>query len=365
MVLAGLPPGRGPRLTFRTGYRLLLRQLASKALHTAAPAALPNGEIAKQLIGGVWSASKSTKTIPVHNPATQEVVTIVPESTQTEMQAAVAAAKAAFPAWAATPLQVRVRVMLEYQALLRKNQREIAKLITLEQGKTLADAEGDVFRGLEVVEFACSAGTLLGGETMQNLSAGVDILSYREPLGVCAGIAPFNFPAMIPLWMFPIAITAGNTYVLKPSERTPSAAQRLVELAEQAGVPKGVVNIIHGGVDAVNFLCDAPDVRAISFVGGSVAGRHIYTRATANGKRAQINAAAKSSSGLAVLWCGAPRPPLTTCCLFVACLFVALAIFLLTRAQTTASFFPMPTRRTPQTRWWARRSARRASAAWR
>lgn len=205
-----------------------------------------------------------------------------------------AAASAAYPAWRETPIQSRVRVYLKYQQLVRENMDDVARLITLEQGKTMADARGDVFRGLEVVEHACSAATLTMGETAENLAANVDSYSYRVPLGVAAGITPFNFPAMIPLWMFPLATACGNTYVLKPSERDPGATMRLIELAEEAGVPPGVVNVIHGAHDAVNFVCDAPAIKAISFVGGNTAGEHIYARGTANGKRVQSNMGAKN-----------------------------------------------------------------------
>ena len=167
-------------------------------------------------------------------------------------------------------------------------------MITREQGKTIADAKGDIFRGIEVVEFACGVAPMMMGETIENVSAGMDTYSYRVPLGVCGGIAPFNFPAMIPLWMFPLAITTGNTFVLKPSERVPSTAQRLVELLEEAGSPPGVVNIIHGSVDTVNFLCDEPRIKALSFVGSNQAGEHIYRRGSDKGKRVQSNMAAKN-----------------------------------------------------------------------
>ena len=204
------------------------------------------------------------------------------------------AAAAAFPAWRDTPVQTRVRVYLKYQQLIREHMDEVAALITAEQGKTLADARGDVFRGLEVVEHTCSAATLTMGETQENLAQYVDTYSYRQPLGVCAGITPFNFPAMIPLWMFPLATACGNTYVMKPSERDPGATMRLVELAEEAGLPRGVLNVIHGGHDAVNFVCDAPDIKAVSFVGGNAAGEHIFARGTATGKRVQSNMGAKN-----------------------------------------------------------------------
>lgn len=174
------------------------------------------------------------------------------------------------------------------------NMDKLAESITAEQGKTLPDARGDVFRGLEVVEQTCSTATTMMGETLENLATGLDTYSYKQPLGVCAGVCPFNFPAMIPLWMFPVATACGNTYILKPSEKDPGAAMMLAELAQQAGLPDGVLNIIHGAHDAVNFICDAPDIKAISFVGGNNAGQYIHERGSKNGKRVQANLGAKN-----------------------------------------------------------------------
>jgi len=177
--------------------------------------------------------------------------------------------------------------------LVRDNTQTLAEIITQEQGKTIADAKGDVFRGLEVVENCCNMAALQMGELSEGVATDVDCYSIRQPLGVCAGIAPFNFPAMIPLWMAPVAITCGNTYVMKPSERVPLTTMKLVELMSEAGVPEGVVNVIHGGPESVNFICDAPEIKAISFVGGNAAGKHIHARGTANGKRVQSNMGAK------------------------------------------------------------------------
>lgn len=184
--------------------------------------------------------------------------------------------------------------MLKYQQLLKENQDELCKLITKEHGKSLVDAAGDVFRGYEVVEHACSFGSIGMGETVQNVGTGIDIYSFREPLGVMGGIAPYNFPAMIPLWMFPLSITLGNTYVLKPSERVPATTDLLVDLLKESGVPDGVVNIVQGGRDTVNHMCDHPDIRGVSFVGSNQAGEHIYKRASNVGKRAQVNMGAKN-----------------------------------------------------------------------
>tara|TARA_R110002050_G_scaffold101319_3_gene209535 strand:- start:2344 stop:3675 length:1332 start_codon:yes stop_codon:yes gene_type:complete len=184
--------------------------------------------------------------------------------------------------------------MFRLQALLKKHHDDIANIITIEQGKTFEDAKGDVFRGIQVVEYACGTASFLMGETVENVGPNMDTYSYRQPLGVTAGITPFNFPAMIPLWMFPIAVTCGNTFLLKPSERNPGASMMIQDLARQAGLPPGVLNVIHGTHDAVNFICDDKNVKAISFVGGDAAGRHIHARGTANGKKVQSNMAAKN-----------------------------------------------------------------------
>ncbi|GMP38831.1 hypothetical protein CsSME_00009948 [Camellia sinensis var. sinensis] len=184
--------------------------------------------------------------------------------------------------------------MFKLQELIRRDMDKIAMNITTEQGKTLKDAQGDVFRGLEVVEHACGMATLQMGEFAPNVSNGIDTYSLREPLGVCAGICPFNFPAMIPLWMFPVATTCGNTFILKPSEKDPGASIMLAELAKEAGLPDGVLNIVHGTNDIVNAICDDDDIRAISFVGSNTAGMHIYSRASAKGKRVQSNMGAKN-----------------------------------------------------------------------
>ncbi|BAN48030.1 CoA-acylating methylmalonate-semialdehyde dehydrogenase [Metapseudomonas resinovorans] len=248
----------------------------------------------KLLIGGELVESRSSQWRDVVNPATQEVLARVPFATEDEMNAAVASAREAFKTWRKTPIGARARVFLKYQQLIRENMKELAALLTAEQGKTLPDAEGDIFRGLEVVEHAANIGTLQMGELANNVASGVDTYTLNQPLGVCAGITPFNFPAMIPLWMFPMAIATGNTFVLKPSEQDPMVTMRLAELAMEAGVPPGVLNVIHGGADAVNLLCDHPDIKAVSFVGSTKVGTHVYNRATANGKRAQCMMGAKN-----------------------------------------------------------------------
>lgn len=248
----------------------------------------------KLFIDGQLVESKATQWVDLHDPATNKVVTRVPQSTKAEMEAAVESCKKAYSTWKDTSVLTRQQIMLKLQALLRRDLKKIAANITLEQGKTLADADGDVIRGIQVVEHACAAGTLLQGESLQSISKDMDITSYKVPIGVTAGICPFNFPAMVPLWMFPLALIAGNTMVVKPSERDPGATMMIMELLNEVGCPPGVVNVIHGTHDSVNFICDHPDIKAISFVGGDRAGKHIYERGAASGKRIQSNMGAKN-----------------------------------------------------------------------
>ena len=248
----------------------------------------------KLLIGGKFVESKSTEWRNVVNPATQEVLARVPFATPDEIEAAVASAKEAFKTWRKTPIGARARIFLKLQQLIREHMAELAAILTAEQGKTLPDAEGDVFRGLEVVEHAAGIGNLQLGELANNVANGVDTYTLLQPLGVCAGITPFNFPAMIPLWMFPMAIATGNTFVLKPSEQDPMVTMRLCELALEAGIPPGVLNVVHGGEAAVNAICDHPDIKAISFVGSTRVGTHVYNRASLAGKRVQCMMGAKN-----------------------------------------------------------------------
>lgn len=248
----------------------------------------------KLLIAGEFVESHATEWRDIVNPATQELLARVPFSTVAEVGAAVEAAHAAFAKWKSTPISARMRIMLKFQDLVRANLPQIAKTLTAEQGKTLPDAEGDVFRGLEVVEHACSVGTLQLGEFAENVAGGVDTYTLRQPLGVCVGITPFNFPAMIPLWMFPMAIVCGNTFVLKPSEQDPLSTMQLVELAIEAGVPKGVLNVVHGGKEVVDALCSHPLVKAISFVGSTAVGTHVYRLGSEHGKRVQSMMGAKN-----------------------------------------------------------------------
>ena len=248
----------------------------------------------KMLLDGKFVESRSNEWRDVVNPATQQVLAQVPFATDEELDAAVASAKRAYATWKNTPLAARARIMLKLQALVRENMSRIARTLSAEQGKTLADAEGDVFRGLEVVEHACSIGSLQLGEFAENVAGGVDTYTLRQPIGVCAGITPFNFPAMIPLWMFPMAIVCGNTFVLKPSEQDPLTPMLLAELALEAGVPPGVLNIVHGGKRAVDAICTHPDIAAVSFVGSTAVGTHVYSLASGHGKRVQCMMGAKN-----------------------------------------------------------------------
>ena len=262
---------------------------------TSNPAALAKPvPTVKMLLDGKFIESRASEWHDVINPATQEVLAQVPFATDEELNAAVASANKAFKTWKNTPLAARARIMLKLQALVREHMSRIAQTLSAEQGKTLADAEGDVFRGLEVVEHACSIGTLQLGEFAENVAGGVDTYTLRQPIGVCAGITPFNFPAMIPLWMFPMAIVCGNTFVLKPSEQDPLTPMLLAELALEAGVPPGVLNIVHGGKRVVDAICTHPDIVAVSFVGSTAVGTHVYTLASEHGKRVQCMMGAKN-----------------------------------------------------------------------
>lgn len=248
----------------------------------------------KQLINGEFVDSNTSQWLDLTDPATQEVIAKVPQTTSDEINEAVAAAKEAFKTWRKTPITTRARVFLKYQQLIREHMDELAQTLTAEQGKTIADARGDVFRGLEVVEHAAGIANLQIGDFVENVATGVDTYSIWQPLGVCAGITPFNFPAMIPLWMFPMAIATGNAFILKPSEQDPMVTMRLVELAIEAGIPKGVLNVVHGGKDTVDAICDHPDIKAVSFVGSTRVGTHVYERAGKAGKRVQCMMGAKN-----------------------------------------------------------------------
>ena len=248
----------------------------------------------QQLINGQFTKSTTDEWLDITDPATQEVIAKVPQTSDDEINQAVAAAQTAFQTWRKTPITTRARIFLKYQQLIREHMDELAEILTAEQGKTIADARGDVFRGLEVVEHAAGIANLQIGDFVENVASGVDTYSIWQPLGVCAGITPFNFPAMIPLWMFPMAIATGNTFILKPSEQDPMVTMRLVELAVEAGVPEGVLNVVHGGKATVDAICDHPDIKAVSFVGSTAVGKHVYERASKSGKRAQCMMGAKN-----------------------------------------------------------------------
>src|ERR1700674_1854311 len=247
------------------------------------------------LIGADWRRpAEGGNTLPIFNPATGQVIDQVPLSNGADVDAAVKAALAAYQSWSRTPVMDRVRLMFRFKALLEDHVEDLAAIITRHHGKTLDESRGEVRRGIEVVDFACGAPTLLQGRTMRDVSAGVDQDLYRYPVGVCAGIPPFNFPVMIPLWMFPIAVVAGNAFVLKPSERTALGGQRLAEIFLAAGFPAGVLNVVHGAREAVDALLSHPSVRAISFVGSAPVAKHVYQTAAANGKRVQALGGAKN-----------------------------------------------------------------------
>ncbi|KAJ3779069.1 methylmalonate-semialdehyde dehydrogenase [Lentinula raphanica] len=256
-----------------------------------------NGGTTKNFIGGEFVESKTADWIDVVDPSTQTLLSRVPQTTETEFRQAVDAASEAFKSWSKTSVLGRQRFAIELQHLLRKNADAIANSIVLEQGKTLPDAHGDLLRGLQVVEHAIGITSTLLGEKLE-VSRDMDTEVRKLPLGVCASVAPFNFPAMIPLWTIPMAAVTGNTLILKPSERDPGAAMIIAELCQQAGLPPGVLNVVHGGVPTVNAICDDPAIRAISFVGGDRAGKHIYNRGTQNGKRVQANMGAKNHAVL-------------------------------------------------------------------
>lgn len=245
-------------------------------------------------IDGEHVQSSTDTWFELRNPATNAVIGQVPQPTPEELQLAVDSCTRAFKEWRHVSVSNRARVMLKMQALIRRDWDELAEIITRENGKTTADARGDVFRGLEVVEHSCAAPTLMMGETVEGVADSTDVYSYRQPLGVVAGICPFNFPAMIPLWMTPMALVAGNSMLLKPSELVPGAVMKLAELFTEAGLPPGCLNVVHGAHDTVNFMCDDDSIKAISFVGANAAGEHIQERATRQGKRVQANLGAKN-----------------------------------------------------------------------
>lgn len=253
-------------------------------------------KLLKNFINGVWVEAKTEKYESVPNPATGVEIAQVPISTREDLDEAVLAAKEAFKTWSKTPVPKRARILFKYQQLLIDNWQELAKLITEENGKSYKEAYGEVQRGIECVEFAAGAPSLMMGKQLPDIATNIESGMYRYPVGVVGGITPFNFPMMVPCWMFPLAIACGNTFVLKPSERTPILANRLAELFKEAGLPDGVLNIVHGAHDIVNGLLDHKDIPAISFVGSQPVAEYIYKTAAGNGKRVQALAGAKNHS---------------------------------------------------------------------
>jgi malonate-semialdehyde dehydrogenase (acetylating) / methylmalonate-semialdehyde dehydrogenase len=250
----------------------------------------------KNYINGEWIESKTTQFEDVYDPAKKEIIARVPLSTKEEVDYAVEVAAKAFESWKRVPVTKRAKVLFKFQQILEKNKQELARIITIENGKNLSEALGEVGRGIENVEFASGAPTLMMGDSLTTVATDVEVTNFRYPIGVVGGITPFNFPMMVPCWMFPTAIAVGNTFVLKPSERTPLLANKLAELLEEAGLPKGVFNVVHGAHDVVNGLLDHPEVKAISFVGSKPVGEYVYKRGSQNLKRVQALTGAKNHS---------------------------------------------------------------------
>jgi malonate-semialdehyde dehydrogenase (acetylating)/methylmalonate-semialdehyde dehydrogenase len=254
----------------------------------------PDVDVLPNFIGGRWVPSSGTATLAVHNPARGVVIAKTPMSTGRDVQAAVAAARTAFPEWSETPPVVRARAMFAFKQQLEQHFEELARIVTTEHGKTLDESRGSVRRAIECVEVACGAPSMLMGYGLENVATNIDCMVMRQPIGVCAAIAPFNFPAMVPLWFLPFAIVSGNTFVLKPSEQVPLSQKRLFELLEKCDLPPGVVNLVNGGREVAEAICDHPDIKAVSFVGSTDVARLIYRRATHTGKRVQALGGAKN-----------------------------------------------------------------------
>ncbi|MGG0126083.1 methylmalonate-semialdehyde dehydrogenase [Bacillus velezensis] len=248
----------------------------------------------KNYINGEWIESKTDQYEDVVNPATKEVMCQVPISTREDVEYAVRSASEAFQTWSKTAVPRRARILFNYQQLLQQNKEELARLITLENGKNTTEALGEVGRGIENVEFAAGAPSLMMGDSLASIATDVEAANYRYPIGVVGGIAPFNFPMMVPCWMFPMAISLGNTFILKPSERTPLLTEKLAELFEQAGLPKGVFNVVHGAHDVVNGVLEHPEIKAISFVGSKPVGEYVFKKGSEHLKRVQALTGAKN-----------------------------------------------------------------------
>src|SRR5437762_10276109 len=248
----------------------------------------------RNFIGGRWVKAQTTEFFDVHNPAIGEVIGRTPLSTSADVDAAVLAAPHAFPAWRDSPVNARAQVLFRLKAQLEQHFDEMARIVTTEHGKTIDEARGSVRRGIECVEVACGAPSLMQGSGLADIAGGIDCHVVRQPLGVCAAIAPFNFPAMVPMWFLPFAIVTGNTFVLKPSEQVPLSQRTMIDLLQRCELPPGVVNLVNGGREVVDAICDHPGIRAVSFVGSTPVARHVYQRASHAGKRVQALGGAKN-----------------------------------------------------------------------
>jgi malonate-semialdehyde dehydrogenase (acetylating) / methylmalonate-semialdehyde dehydrogenase len=255
---------------------------------------MPDTALLSNFIGGRWIESTAAEHVDVTNPARGRVIAKTPLSRAQDVDAAVRAAAAAFPEWSETPPVVRARTMFTFKHLLEEQFEEIARLVTTEHGKTLDESRGSVRRAIECVEVACGAPSMMMGHGLENVASGIDCVAMRQPIGVCAAITPFNFPAMVPLWFLPFAVVCGNTFVLKPSEQVPLSAQRMFELLEKCDLPPGVINLVHGGQQVVEAICEHPGIKAVSFVGSTPVARLVYRKATNAGKRVQALGGAKN-----------------------------------------------------------------------
>jgi malonate-semialdehyde dehydrogenase (acetylating)/methylmalonate-semialdehyde dehydrogenase len=262
---------------------------------TSAPSARPRDvEVLRNYVGGEWIESKAREWLDVHNPATGEVIARTPLSTAEDLQRAVDAARKAFPLWRDTPPVVRARAMFRFKNLLEEHFEELARTVTTEHGKTLDESRGSVRRSIECVEVACGSPSLMMGYGLENIASGIDSNVIRQPVGVCAAIAPFNFPAMVPLWFLPFAVATGNTFIVKPSEQVPLSQRLIFRLLEKCDLPPGVVNLVNGGRAVVEAICDHPEIRGVSFVGSTDVARAVYRRSTHAGKRCQALGGAKN-----------------------------------------------------------------------
>src|SRR5256885_1850774 len=271
-----------------------VRKVFEKEIVMAEVADRPDVRTLDNFIGGRWVKSHATEFFDVQNPAIGGVIGRTPLSTAVDVDAAVQAASHAFPEWRETPVNARAQVLYKFKALLEANFEDLARTVTTEHGKTLDESRGSVRRGIECVEVACGAPSLMQGFGLEDISAGIDCHVVRQPLGVVAAIAPFNFPAMVPMWFMPFAIATGNTFVLKPSEQVPLSQRKMMELLQKSDLPSGVVNLVNGGREVVDAICDHPDIRAVSFVGSTPVAKHVYQRATHAGKRVQALGGAKN-----------------------------------------------------------------------